>query len=60
MRVLRRWVEALVRGNDFAKAGELTDALLKERPDDPDGWILRGFSLMRQNKAGTRSRVSTT
>jgi len=50
IKVLRRLVESIIRQNKFAEADTLINQLFAEKPEDPDGWVLRGFSLLRQQK----------
>jgi len=52
IRVLRRYVEALIRDGKFVEADDLlTGQVLKDNPKDPAGLILRAYSLIRQRRA---------
>jgi tetratricopeptide (TPR) repeat protein len=52
IRVLRRYIETLIRQDQFDAATSLLDSeVLKDRPDDPEGLVLRGYALLRQHKA---------
>jgi tetratricopeptide (TPR) repeat protein len=52
IRVLRRYIETLIRQDQFDAATAMLDAqVLKDRPDDPEGLVLRGYALLRQKKA---------
>jgi len=52
IRVLRRYVETLIRQDKFTMALDLLQAqVLKDRPDDAEGLVLRGYALLRQHQA---------
>ncbi len=49
--VLRRYIETLIREGKFQAADTLlTDRILKADPDDPQGLVLSGYSLLQQGE----------
>ncbi len=52
MKVLRRWIETLVRQEKYVQAMELLDQqILAKNPGDEEGLVLKGFAQFRQRKA---------
>ncbi len=52
VRVLRRYIESLIRQDKFVQATDLLDSkVLKDKPNDAEGLVLLGYALLRQHKA---------
>jgi len=51
LRVLRRYVETMIRQDKFTEAQAMLDGMLKDRPKDQEGLVLKGYLLLRQRKS---------
>jgi len=51
IRITRRYIETLIRQNKIDTADIwLTEKVLRDRPRDPEGLVLRGFAFLQQKK----------